>query len=267
MNDPKIMELKKKYDFNNFITENEHAKIIDDFNRKLHFENRFFNENHPVFDLVKRKFDEHTITLAQNELLYRARKIEDEDSKEIFTEKYFEEDFYGFNKKDSFVPPAKKILENRANSKGIPCLYTAKEEKTAIAEVRPLIGKKISVATIRPLRDLKLFDLFINPDLPHNEIYKQQSYAIWFGIALPFSIPYECTSENEYLFTQCISEFIQISGFDGIQYSSSLYEGGKNIALFNCKHEDDGGKYDICEPFFSHICTVKRIEHCFEFFN
>jgi hypothetical protein len=263
MNDPKIIELNKIYNTFTFITGDSFAQVLEDFERKLRFENRFFNENHPVFDHIKKLFDDHTITLTQNELLYRARRIELKKANESDMENYF----YGFSKKDSFVPPAKKVPENRANSKGIPCLYTSKDDITAIAEVRPFIGNDISVATIRPLRDLKLLDLFINPHLPHDEIFKQPSYSIWFGIALPFSIPYECTSENEYLLTQCISEYIQLSGFDGIQYSSSLSEGGKNIALFNCKHEDDGGKYDICEPICSHICTVKRIEHNFEFYN
>ena len=262
MNDPKIIELMKINNCYNYITDNDFAKVLDEFKHKLHCENRFFNENHSIFDHIKKLFDDHTITLAQNELLFRARRIELIN----INESDMENDFFGFGKKDSFVPPAKKVPENRANSKGIPCLYTAKEKKTAIAEVRPFIGNDISVAAIQPLRDLKLFDLFINLNLPYGEFLKQSPSDIWVNIALPFSIPYEYTSENEYLLTQCISEFIQLSGFDGIQYSSSLSEGGKNIALFNCRNEDDGGKYDICEPIYSHCCTVKRIEYNFEFF-
>ena len=263
MNDPKIIELKKTYDYYNDITNNVFAKILDEFDHKLHYENRFFNENHPVFDHIKKLFDDHTITLTQNELLFRARIIKPKD----VIEPDMESDFFGFSKKDSFVPPVKKIPGNRVNSKGIPCLYTAKEEKTAIAEVRPFIGNDISVAAIQPSRDLRIFDLFINLDLPYGDFFKQSPFDIWINIALLFSIPYEKSSENKYLLTQCISEFIQLSGFDGIQYSSSLSEGGKNIALFYCRNEDDGGKYDICEPIYSHRCIVNRIEYNFEFFN
>jgi hypothetical protein len=163
------------------------------------------------------------------------------------------------NKKDSFVPPKEHIKASLANAMGIPCLYTAKDQKTAIAEVRPFLGNEISVATIQPIRELKIFDLFI--DHNYNEIAN-----IWFGLGLAFSIPYENTSKNEYLLTQCVSEYLKKSGFDGIQYSSSHNEGGKNIALFNCKHEYDGGKYDICEPTVSNCCIVKRIKHECEYF-
>jgi len=266
MSDQQMMELKKTYDFYNFITNNDMTRLLDELKTKLHFKNRFFNDNHPVFAHIKKLFDDHKIVLAPNELLFRARKIKPEDERKS-SPADTERNFYGFNKKDSFVPQLKKMKENRANAKGIPCLYTAREQETAIAEVRPFAGNKISVAKIQLLHDLKIFDLFIEPNLSHDEVLKQSPSDLWFGIAFLFSIPYEDTSENEYLLTQCISEYIQLSGFDGIQYSSSLNEGGKNIVLFNCKNEDDGGKYNICEPICSNICTVKNIEHNFEFYN
>jgi len=266
MNASKIIELKKINDFNNYITDNDESKILENFKYILQYENRFFNENHPVFVCVKNLFDKHTIILSQNEILFRARKIEADDEEKVNKEEYFEEYFYGYNKKDSFVPQAKKIPANRANAMGIPCLYAAREEKTAIAEIRPFLGQDISVAIIRPLRDLKIFDLFIDPNLSYNEIEKKSSSSLWFGIAILFSFPYEKSTEKEYLLTQCISEYIKISGFDGIQYSSSLNEGGKNIALFNCKNEDDGGKYDICEPISSNCCTLNRIEYSCEIY-
>jgi hypothetical protein len=267
MNDPKMMELKKIRDFHNFITNNEGSKILNEFEHSLHYKNCFFNVSHPVFDNIKNMFVDHTVTLAQNETIYRARIVEDDELEEICKEKYFEENFYGFNKKDSFAPPIKYVSAGRVNPSGIPCLYAAKEEKTAIAEVRPFMGKNISVAKIQLLHSLKIFDLFIDLNLSETEIIKQQYSDLWLDIALLFSIPCERNSEKEYLLTQCISEYVKLSGFDGIQYSSSLHEGGKNIALFNCKNEKNGGKYDICEPISSHICTIKRIEHCYEFFN
>jgi len=267
MNDPKIIELMKMYSFYNDIIDNDKSKILEEFNKKLHHENRFFNDNHPLFTHIKNKFEYHTITLNQDEWLFRARKVEDNDYDNFTKEGYFEEDFYGYNKKDSFTPPMKKISANRANSDGIPCLYTAKDVKTAIAEVRPFLGDTISVANILPVHDLKLFDLSFDVNIHDINIANIPPSDIWFlGIVFAFSIPYEKTSKNEYLLTQCISEYIRLSGFDGIQYSSSLNNNGINIALFNCKNEDDGGKYDICEPISSHCCTVKSIDYCFEFY-
>ena len=267
MNDPKIIELKKIYDFYNFLSNNTISKTLDEFKHKLHFENRFFNDNHSIFSCIKKSFGDHTIQLTKGELLYRARKIENEDGCKFCKDGYFEEGFYAYNKRDSYVPPLKIIKANRANTEGIPCLYAAKEEKTAIAEVRPFLGNEISVAGIQIKRDLTIFDLYLDLNIKDIEIIKLSSPDIWLGIAFAFSIPYENTSKNEYLLTQCVSEYVQLSGFDGIRYSSSLDENGKNIVLFNCKHIDDGGNYDIFEPISSHICIVNNIKHLYGFIN
>ena len=265
MEEPKVIELKKTYDFYNYLTKNVVSKILEDFKHKLHFENRFFNETHPVFCYLKKTLEEHTNKLSQNDLVYRARIAEEKFN--FCKEGYFEEDFYGYNKKDSFVPPENKMQANRANAEGIPCLYAAKDEKTAVAEVRPFIGNRISVATIQVKRDLKIYDLFFDLSKSEKEIINYTPFKIWLGIAIAFSIPHENNAKNEYLLTQCISEYIQLAGFDGIQYSSSLDEGGKNLVLFNCKNIEDGGNYEICEPIFSHVCIVSSIKHRYGFIN
>ena len=267
MNDLKILELKRNYDFYNFLANNGRSTVLDDFQKVLHHENRFFINNHKIFEHIKSLFDEYTIVLSMNELLFRARKVESNDVTKFCTDEYNEEEFYGYNKKDSFVPLMKNINANRANAKGIPCLYAAKEEKTAIAEIRPFLGSTVSVATIKLVRDLKIFDLYFDYDMSNSDIVKLPLADIWFGLAFAYSIPYENSSQNEYLLTQCVSEYFQISGFDGIQYSSSLNEGGKNLALFNCKHENDFGKYETCEPISSHCCIIKNIKHEYEFYS
>ena len=40
-------------------------------------------------------------------------------------------------------------------------------------------------------------------------------------------------SDLDYLPTQYVSEFIKSMGFDGIEYKSSLYPEGYNLAIFN----------------------------------
>jgi len=263
MVDLKIIKLKKIYDFYNYITNNNVCKTLDKFKHKLYYKNRFFNDNHSFFIQLKETFEKYTIQLVQNEPLYRARVINGKEDKCKFcTKEYFEEEFYGYNKKDSYVPPlSSKIKANRANAEGIPCLYTAKEEKTAIAEVRPFKGNEISVATIKIKKEkLYIYNLYLDLDMNEDELLKNPS-DIWLSIAFAFSVPYEDTSTNDYLLTQCISEYIQLSGFDGIQYSSSLNDNGKNIALFNCNNVDDGGNYDICEPVNSHVCIVQNTDH------
>jgi len=233
---------------------------FEDFTTTLYKKTRFFNQNHKIFSHIKALFEGCSITLTPNDFLFRARKIEPEDF-DILDK---EDNFLGFAKKDSFVPKRKDMRSNRANSSGIPCLYAARDEKTAISEIRPFLCNEISIATIRPVRNLKLFDLYFSLEQHYNEIIKPPHSDFWFNIALKYSVPYENSMRNEYLLTQCISEYVQLEGFDGIQYASSLNEGGKNIVIFNCKHEEEGRKYEICEPICSTIRYIKRIEHYFE---
>lgn len=255
-----IDDLAQMHDFVSCISgPREENNDLLEFLNIIHYHTRFFLNDHPIFDRVKNLFDGCKISLTPDETIFRARKYDFSDNLKLQRQ----EGFWGFNRKDSFVPPIKFTQANRANSTGIPCLYTSKDIKTAIAETRPFLGNKISVSEIKPKRELKLFDFYIDPSRNYLEILRPPHSDLWLDIAIYFSRPYENSSKDEYLFTQCISDFLRLSSFDGIQYSSSLNEGGKNVAIFNCRNEDDCGDYDICEPMCSHTYIVNRIDHCF----
>src|SRR5689334_21047790 len=56
--------------------------------------------------------------------------------------------------KERMKPPAEwvnegKAVEGRVNPKGIPCLYTATHQRTAISEVRPWLGAFVSIAQLQ----------------------------------------------------------------------------------------------------------------------
>ena len=55
----------------------------------------------------------------------------------------------------SRMKPNSRVASGRANSAGIPVLYLATTEQTAISEVRPWVGSKVSLAEFRTVRDLK----------------------------------------------------------------------------------------------------------------
>ena len=56
-------------------------------------------------------------------------------------------------------PVAEYAREGRANSSGIPVLYLASTEQTAISEVRPWVESEMSVAQFRVTRELNAIDL------------------------------------------------------------------------------------------------------------
>ncbi len=57
------------------------------------------------------------------------------------------------------APPPQSARGNRANPAGIPYLYLAEEEETAVAEIRPFVGAQISICKFRPRKPLKVADL------------------------------------------------------------------------------------------------------------
>ncbi len=137
--------------------------------------------------------------------------------------------------KERMFPLSDKASEGRANPKGISYLYLATTEKTAISEVRPWIGKEISVAQFGVTKDLTIIDFSISKPIGSHTTNSRKEENVWEDIASAFSVP--ITSEdNEALYapTQVIAEFFKSKGIDGIAYYSMLGD-GHNIVLFKAK--------------------------------
>lgn len=134
-------------------------------------------------------------------------------------------------------PLQDQASDGRANARGIPSLYLASKEETAIAEVRPWMGSYVSIAQFRTQRLLKVIDfskdngtpLFLEE--PNSEDREQ---AVWKHICRAFSEPMT-RSDNyaDYVPTQIIAELFKANGYDGVAYRSNFGTSGFNIALFD----------------------------------
>jgi hypothetical protein len=236
--------------------------LYHDFSKSLITETRFFCE-HPLLKALKDRFSNYTIVIDTDVSLYRARRMNRDEFWKQLAEFYnpIIEDtpFQGFNKVDSFVPPIKDCRANRANTSGISCLYVASSVQTAIAEVRPFKNTFVSVAEIKLKKPLTLFKFYYDDeDSKLSRLSLKKKYPCWYiSFTENFSKPFENSVNDEYLVTQCVSEYIRRSGiFDGLSYSSSLDDGGKNIVIFNCEHND----FSICEPVNSKLYSVENIK-------
>ena len=161
-------------------------------------------------------------------------------------------------------PLEDRAKEGRANPAGIPVLYLATTEQTAISEVRPWIGSEISVAQFKVLRDLKALDLsrghgeFWIGHLTHEQMSdpakidaKAKEKAVWIEIDNAFSRPVRRSDDSaDYAPTQILAELFQDAGYDAIVYRSQFGEMGYNIALFNV--ED-------AKPITAVPCRVTKI--------
>jgi hypothetical protein len=159
-------------------------------------------------------------------------------------------------------PLTEKATEGRVNPKGIPYLYLATDQKTAISEIRPWVGKYVTLAEFETCKDLTLIDCSrfdidimnmtardldmlwkLRPPEP-----EEATRTVWRWIDMSFSKPVDRDdrggSTADYIPTQIIAELFRANGYDGIKYKS-LFNGGKNIALYDigsAKQKNDSAK-------------------------
>ncbi len=126
----------------------------------------------------------------------------------------------------------------------------AEDEKTAIMEVRPLIGQDVSVAKIKIDAEIKVFDLTKRDQ----DLINIENSLLYDVISRAFSEPYTGNS-LDYLPTQCLCEYIRKLGFDGIKYYSAMNNSKYNVVLLDTKEkEKDCRKYHVMS---SKVYTIR----------
>lgn len=226
-----------------------------DFANHLVFQNRFtgseIKENVCRFlDKIIRE-NELTFSISKGTTVYRGRKITEEEIK------YADGVNYGFDEKQSGVPPYRKTHNGRVNIAGIPVLYTAAEQYTACAELRPIKNDFLSIAEYELSNDILVADFVLDniadyEDTPEGRLFLEDMFR-------SFSLP--VTNELiDYLPSQFVSEYIRINHPDisGIRYSSMRHIGGYNIAFFN---------KDVCRFVRSTVLRCSRVQYDFADIN
>ncbi|MEY9536921.1 RES family NAD+ phosphorylase [Sinorhizobium fredii] len=140
--------------------------------------------------------------------------------------------------KTRMIPLRDRASDGRVNPRGIPCLYMATDDATAVSEVRPAIGAYVTVAVLKCLRELKLIDCSILAEKQF--IYFKEperaelEKAVWSDIDKAFSAPADRSDDAaEYAPTQILAELFRSLGYDGVAYKSAFGEDGYNVAIFN----------------------------------
>lgn len=138
-----------------------------------------------------------------------------------------ESGFQGYDATGSSAPPKGTASAGRCNPEGVSYLYAALEEHTAIAEIRPFIRDSISVAMLKPVRDLFLVNFDYEPTATVNG-----RDFLFDDIRRDFA-RINKTQSNDYFITQFISALIEHLGYDGLCFRSSLVKDGTNYVIFN----------------------------------
>lgn len=206
--------------------------------------NRFFPETTIDLDRLSSLFP-HLITSGEElpEYWYRARA---------------QEGVLTIDARSMGAPPANLASHGRANPAGIPYLYLASNIDTALSEIRPHTGERISLGTFKLPPYLSYIDLrhpkkTVSPFILQDET---EVATLRGDIQFLERLGNELTrpvlpksAAIDYIPSQYLCEFIKRNGYDGVLYSSSVGS-GFNAAIFNA------GAFS-CESV--HTCTVTRV--------
>jgi RES domain-containing protein len=123
------------------------------------------------------------------------------------------------------APPANVSSAGRLNPKGISFFYSALEESTAVAEVRPWTMARLSVANFLTSEPIEVLDLTgARADIDLLPSVRFAAYMI--------SRPVHRDDPFAYVGTQHLAQSLKSSGVKGLLYNSLLKPGGTNLALF-----------------------------------
>jgi hypothetical protein len=145
--------------------------------------------------------------------------------------------------------PPQTPKSGRANTEGEAVLYVADQEATVVAEVRPCRGLLVSIAEVRPTRNLWLVDLSklpapCNPFTAEAPQYEVELVDLLLAFGEELGRPLRRDDDAlDYVPCQKLVRRIRSSGFyDGIRYPSAMAPGGTNIVIFDPKLATIGAK-------------------------
>ncbi len=197
----------------------------EEFCKEIKNVNRFHFNNVLDLDKLKSIFEKYRKEIVRGKLFYRSR---------------ISKGPIAFSKSEMRNPPAEISTNGRANPNGISYLYLSDSVKTTLYEIRASLYDYVSVARFRLNENIQVVNLsFLSIDI---FAYADQDMLEDILIYKDFILKLESELSNphrrhdsdlDYLPTQYISEFIKSMGFDGIEYKSSLYPDGYNLAIFN----------------------------------
>lgn len=189
----------------------------------------FFNSNEASGSNFFVELDQLLPCLRQlrtaGETYYRARIVKGPTGSYKLPDGPFE----AYSVDEFAAPPRECAREGRMNPKGVSYLYLADNRLCALSEIRPAISSIVSIAEGSIHRDVSIAS-FVSPDWEGISLFEKCMVKI---IGNLFSQPLNSQDSNEYIPSQVVAEYIKNNGFDGIEYRSSQYKEGVNLALFD----------------------------------
>lgn len=225
-----------------------HERIWSEYAAELQHSNRFFPKAVLDLDALELVIRSHLDRLDDGLSLFRGRVTDRPLPHAV---------------KEMGSPPAELATAGRANPMGIPHLYLAFEEVTALKESRAMQHSYVSLARFE-VKDgnIDFLDLANlapeNPFLIEDDLIEHLAYGRYLThLGHELSKPTRRSDNQiEYIPTQYLCDFAKSRGVGGVRYGSSLNDQGSNLVLF-----DDSG----VECVEVRLVEVKSTEISYEF--
>lgn len=186
-------------------------KLWKEFKDEIKYDNRYFNDSR-IIELLYRINDIKMFPEGTKIKFYRARKGNYVTSLEH----------------EMLQPPREIAKAGRCNPEGIPYLYLAMEEETAIAELK-VEKEEVTIAEFEV--DVSNVFSFLYYKYSYMEPYMDKDTKILISL-INDDMKKTVNSLRDYIPLQYISEFVKHMRYDGFMYSSVVSE-GINLVLFN----------------------------------
>lgn len=210
--------------YSNSIQVNHHELKWEKLAEEIKTKNRYFLEETIDLTLLKDLLSFLSRTYSAGKIFYRAR---------VSTIDGYAIDQMG-------KPPGDRATSGRANPVGIAYLYVSTALETTLYESRSSYLDYISIGEfklIEPLKIISLRDVYssVSPFLLGENLETFTAYQKYLArLGQELSKPVRrFDKELDYLPSQYLCEYVKYLGYDAIEYSSSLHEGGINLAIFN----------------------------------
>jgi RES domain len=188
-----------------------------------------------------RYFPEKTIDLDRLEALLSPLTLDPDELETVWYRARIRPGDVPYTVDQMGAPPKRIASHGRANPAGIPYLYLASAQDTAISEIRPHTGEIACVADFTTQTTLKLVDLRTPRNMVSPFVLADADDIGRMRNDLPFldRLGNELTrpvipqsAAIDYTPSQYLCEFIKKCGYQGVIYRSSVST-GMNLALFD----------------------------------
>ena len=200
--------------------------------KRLEKEN-YYNVESKITKLLKPFKGVITRNFSVGTPLFRARIGYKEKKIPISGAGFYPEYHYApFANDEIGTPPPSSAEEGRLNRPGVSFFYGATTVETAIAEVRPHPGDKISIGKFLPTKDLIIADFTsanIEPYADSDRLLAEFRFINSVNIVLNRVVP--PSQRRQYSLTQLIADGIRKLGYDGIIFKSTVGT-GYNVTIF-----------------------------------